>query len=193
MTLDMLFASPVRSCEIGAGLIPEWVIDKLKEKNLSNPWHDTVKTTFKYDAPSNIVEEFKLVAFEKAVVDELANYLIALGISGSIELRITEAWANFYEHGDYQHFHFHPGADVCAVYYVEADEDTGDLIFDSPSIIHEQFNFYQKARNLSTASTVKYTPKTGKLVIFPGYLKHAVVQNKTNKPRISVAVNFSVA
>jgi uncharacterized protein (TIGR02466 family) len=193
MSLDMLFASPVYTADIGADIVPKDVVDKLRSKDLSNPWHDTVKTTFKYDKSCNLIEEFGLVSFEKKLVDELANYLIAVGISGSIDLRITEAWANFYERGDYQHFHYHPGADVCAVYYVEADEDTGDLLFESPSIIHEQFSLFDKTRKLNTAPIVKYQPKTGKLVIFPGYLKHAVVENKTDKTRISIAVNFSVA
>jgi hypothetical protein len=86
MSLDMLFASPVYTADIGADIVPKDVVDKLRSKDLSNPWHDTSKTTFKYDKSCNLIEEFGLVSFEKKLVDELANYLIAVGISGSIDL-----------------------------------------------------------------------------------------------------------
>ena len=50
----------------------------------------------------------------------------------------------------------------------------------------EQWNNYN-------SFTLNIIPKTGKVVIFPGYLIHYVKQGDWNKKRVSIAFNYKVA
>ncbi len=82
---------------------------------------------------------------------------------------IDNLWAMIYEKGSYTKMHDHRGAHYAFVYYVEADENTSPLIFEKNIVIK---------------------PKTSRLVLFSGFLKHEVPELVEDSARIAIAGNL---
>jgi hypothetical protein len=68
------------------------------------------------------------------------------------------------------------------VYYIKATGNEGNLRLINP-LTHDKF-----VGDLD----FEITPITGKLVLFPGWLKHQVLQNNSTNERISLAFNLEL-
>lgn len=103
----------------------------------------------------------------------------ALGCAASILGRPAEElrcgfWFNAMEPGQSTSEHTHDENDelLSAVYYVEAPEDSGDLIlYDGPL-------------------EIRAAPEAGVLLFFPPSLPHAVEVNRAGQSRLSIGINF---
>tara|TARA_B100001057_G_scaffold469378_1_gene529623 strand:- start:4085 stop:4657 length:573 start_codon:yes stop_codon:yes gene_type:complete len=94
-----------------------------------------------------------------------------------------ESWIAKFNPDDYAHIHSHGHADISGVFYHQTNCIDGDLWFENPTIQSEQSLSY-------TQEVVKYTPEKGKLIMFPGYMKHGVLRNQTEDTRISLSFNI---
>jgi ectoine hydroxylase-related dioxygenase (phytanoyl-CoA dioxygenase family) len=45
--------------------------------------------------------------------------------------------------------------------------------------------------NFNNQNVGEYLPENGKLIVFPSWLEHSVLANKTNEIRISIAFNVN--
>lgn len=117
------------------------------------------------------------------------------------------SWATVNRHGDYNLMHCHPHSDWSCVYYVDsgdepkegskATEKSGCLSFLDPrgSLVENsrvgigQEKLYRK---MFGSSSISLTPSTGLLVFFPSWLLHTVLPYYGDKPRISIAANYSL-
>jgi uncharacterized protein (TIGR02466 family) len=101
------------------------------------------------------------------------------------------AWMNIAEGTAWQEFHTHNGNVFSAVYYVDAPEGSGKIIFEDPK---EPDMFPIKTvnnKNQLSYSRISYTPLPGTLLIFRSYLRHCVAPGTNTDPRISIAMNFN--
>lgn len=83
-------------------------------------------------------------------------------------------WLNAMEPGQSTSEHTHEENDelLSAVYYVDAAENSGDLVlYDGPL-------------------TIRATPEAGTLLFFPPGLPHAVEQNMSGRLRLSIGINI---
>jgi uncharacterized protein (TIGR02466 family) len=78
------------------------------------------------------------------------------------------------------------------VYYHKAPPESGDLIFEAPDLAHQMSNFLVKCGHFNVQQRAGVRPENGKVVMFPAFLRHAVMQNETHEQRISIAVNLSI-
>lgn len=124
----------------------------------------------------------KLIFQTKEVCQEITN-------SWKIDskLILKNIWANVNRKNNFNYPHFHPQSLFSAVYYVMANEDSGNLVIKRPDI---QEHYIDNADTEYTQKHFNVVPKTGRLIIFPSYLNHFVEQNLSNTPRISLAMNF---
>lgn len=93
-------------------------------------------------------------------------------------------------------YSFHPAHDhlpgvISGVYYVQAEEDDAPLTFhdlnkeggwivsDLKGAVFNEF----------TSRTWKLIPKTGRLVLFPSYVRHSVDQHLLDRERITISFN----
>jgi uncharacterized protein (TIGR02466 family) len=104
------------------------------------------------------------------------------------KLKIRDSWLNAYSAGHSQETHNHPNSDISAIYYPCASKEDGPLVFKSP--FHDNMRctpiLKQNERNL-TQMFVR--PVESALVMFPSYLLHSVMPNKSER-RVSIAFNF---
>jgi uncharacterized protein (TIGR02466 family) len=86
------------------------------------------------------------------------------------------------------HVHDHGGVIVACVYYVKAPENSGDLLLIDP---RGSVNWdWESKDGFDGAKYKRVKPKEGKLVIFPGYVLHAVDPNNSKEERVSIAINI---
>ena len=104
---------------------------------------------------------------------------------------ILNAWITAVKGGGFVASHNHNPIPVAGVFYIKADKGQGNLFLENPSDLF--------IGRLPYKSNNGYTPhrfnheiqsKSGKLVLFPGWMKHFTKENTTDDIRISLAVNF---
>ncbi|MDR3607741.1 MAG: putative 2OG-Fe(II) oxygenase [Oligoflexia bacterium] len=99
------------------------------------------------------------------------------------------AWGNVLQSGrgfSYHSLHAHHEADFFAVFYVdagEAEEASGALALMDP-------RFLNNTHLMNRENRVLIQPRTGWLLLAPGYVWHEVLHYHGQQPRISIACNY---
>ncbi len=102
---------------------------------------------------------------------------------GKKKLKLFEAWGNINPPKTNINEHLHIGADYSGVVYLQAFPECGNINFRDPRIHYEMV--YQTA-------DVSVVPAVGRSVVFPGWLRHSVDPNNSDKDRVGIAFNFKV-
>jgi uncharacterized protein (TIGR02466 family) len=134
-------------------------------------------------------------ALFRAIVDQVAGHVARLaeraGLSAPRYRYGLHAWAMVMGDGDYTILHDHGDAHWSCVYYVDAGDadasahpQSGLLAFVDPR---------RGGRPIPALdlfpSTFTVTPRTGQLVVFPGWLQHYVHSYRGARPRVSISAN----
>ncbi|MDQ2589186.1 hypothetical protein CKY47_35715 [Saccharothrix yanglingensis] len=108
-----------------------------------------------------------------------------------VSVGVGRSWASVYRRGDRHEAHFHPNTALSAIYYVTAP-DTCELDLLDP---RTGIGYYDSGIAFGgEGHGIRLRCKPGELVIFPGWLKHAVPEFEDDSLRISLSWNigFSV-
>ena len=132
------------------------------------------------------IEIDKLVRHLNKEIDSCAKQ------TGLPELTIYNLWLNINPPGAYNQLHHHTGAVLTGVYYVEAEDNQGNILFDRSDNAEYHIPEYVEKETYFTSTRATYKAKTGALYIFPGWLKHSVEGNNSNTDRISISFNYGV-
>lgn len=151
-----------------------------QSQDLSNPWGDTVKTSFKYNTDVNFLSYTPKL--KEKIDKSCRDFLNSISIKK--KYNIIESWFNISNKNDYQHFHIHDNFDFSGVYYHKTNGNDGNIVFNNPSLAARSHQLTSKI-----GSQAYFTPKEGGIIIFPSFLEHAVYQNTTDNERISIAFN----
>jgi uncharacterized protein (TIGR02466 family) len=107
-------------------------------------------------------------------------------------------WANLNPRHGYNRSHIHPGSLWSGVYYVNTPVNCGQLVFHDPRP-ESQMLAVEKQRHSQTTpeqwSEVFHQAISGRLVLFPSWLRHEVEPNITSLSspdgdRISISFNY---
>jgi len=103
-----------------------------------------------------------------------------------------EGWVNVNPTGGYNGPHDHPGAFWSGAYYVsmppnaEDDPDGGSIEF----LAHRPANFFVgMLRAPMTSDKMRFQPKEGMALLFPGTIKHWVFPHHAAAERVTIAFN----
>ena len=149
----------------------------------SNPgcWRSTALYEMKwlYDEMKNLVMEANQNYFER---DSVFEYYVDK--SNNLDYNI---WTNVNEVGSKNVIHSHKTDAWAGIYYVQA-EGTGNLMFHNPANLLNDCKF-----NSPFVRGLGIQPKDGMLVLWPGWIPHEVIENKSNRQRINIAwgINFN--
>lgn len=106
-------------------------------------------------------------------------------------------WINANRAGDFNMLHSHPGCFLSAVYYVKVPPAMkgGEIYFRDPR--GPAVAMYETPGIdlpwIGSGLGMPFTPVTGRLLLFPGWLEHRVEPFKGSGERISIAFNASNA
>jgi uncharacterized protein (TIGR02466 family) len=111
---------------------------------------------------------------------------------GVPELKLKDFWCNVNTYGDYNVLHNHHGSILSGVFYVDVpDENMGNINFVRSDDISYYLPKLQEYNNF-TGESATYKPETGRVLIFPSWLKHSVDGCKSKNNRISISFNYGV-
>lgn len=156
--------------------------NKLNYKKDRTPTHKLSSNDFS----DNLIEEYDLVEFKNELMAHLSEYLKEINRPHRVEqVKITASWMTSYTAGDYAQQHCHGVADISGVYYVNAMTDDAKFYFSSPTRTLKSSYIFNHILDK------KYIePKTGTIVLFPGWLEHGVETQVSNQERVSVSFNL---
>jgi hypothetical protein len=86
----------------------------------------------------------------------------------NLDFMIADCWGVIYEHSDKTIVHSHFPSDFSAVIYLDADNDSAPIIFEEKLLVK---------------------PKPNTLIVFPGYLRHEVPENKGKRMVLAMNLN----
>ncbi|MCL1036213.1 2OG-Fe(II) oxygenase family protein [Shewanella submarina] len=198
MKIDLWFATPVYhhdANEAEAGMIQSSVAQMLDTEYKEILSRDDAKS--RSYIQSRHLEHRQVL--HKYQLDELHHWLTQ-HCGGFIKklhpdakaLEIRESWLNFYFPGDSQevHHHMHPTSPsfISGSLYLEAEPESGDIKFYHPAF---GASGYQSSQGLETFEA-SYAPKPNRLVLFRSHVPHGVMQNRSDKVRISLSFNVYI-
>jgi uncharacterized protein (TIGR02466 family) len=102
--------------------------------------------------------------------------------------KIYQSWVNIALNGGMVLSHSHYEAYLAAVVYVRADADQGNIVFENPM---ELMLCGQPIPKKIKKFRREIPVETGDVLIFPGYIRHFTLPNRTDDPRISFSFNFN--
>lgn len=117
-----------------------------------------------------------------------------LGFSEQYEHKICRIWANHNNSSATKQPHPHSDCTITGIYYVKGDADSGDTIFMNPIAALPYVMKREAIKDYTdfTSGEINVHPKEGLLVLFPAWLMHYVMDNKTDKDRITIAFNYDI-
>lgn len=104
------------------------------------------------------------------------------GYAEDRELVLDNMWAIINPRGSYNRSHIHPGSLWSGVYYIQAPEDAGRIVFTDPRTEHLMSHpwFKDGPRKADDWTEVYFQPIPGRMIMFPSWLYHSVEPNMTN-------------
>ena len=107
-------------------------------------------------------------------------------------LKLQNYWCNINTFGDYNTMHNHRGSVLSGVFYVDVpDENMGSINFFRQDDIQYFLPPLENYNNF-TGEKATYKPESGRVLIFPSWLKHSVDGSRSEQQRISRSFNYGV-
>lgn len=103
--------------------------------------------------------------------------------------KFETSWASVYPKGAYVPHHSHGNVHWSGVYYVQTPEKCGNLILLDPkeyALHHEPQDTKWRGNRRS-----EILVSAGKLLVWPGYLKHETLPNQADTDRIIISFNIN--
>ncbi len=195
MIVNNLFATPVVFFEIPDIVIKETLSIVNEYINTNTDWKQKVPcgetfTTYHYN--KNFLADVGCNNLLNQINENIRHFLNLIGKSPTSDLEI-ENWLNFNPPGTGHQMHEHFNSIASGVIYLDADADTGDLVFHDPVALRVQANSFKPKsiikRNEYNFINCGLKPQNNRMVVFEGWVYHSVEYNKTNKNRISISFN----
>ena len=110
------------------------------------------------------------------------------------EIAFKNCWFTVYPEGHHIPRHSHPASQFSGVYYFDVTEESGDITFYDP--ISDFRVWYDEGANPAVPfrpfSEIKIHPETGMFLVFPSWLPHSTLPNKSKRDRIIFSFNFDL-
>jgi len=107
-----------------------------------------------------------------------------------LPMEVTGAWANINPPGSPHSPHVHPNNYLSAVYFIRSPSGADTITFYDPreraAMIAPRFKQLTKDNSLN----INVEARTGRLAIFPAWLKHSVPPNESKEDRVTLAMNY---
>lgn len=195
-----LFGAPLRVSTLDdlGPLVPE-AAARLVDESRRTPgiarsnvggWHSVPDLTLRRESPIAPVMQ-RLVAEVDRTVKELAH---ARGVADRFAHGYgVHAWAMVLGAGDYVTPHCHAEAHLSGAFYVDAgdeppdDRPSGRIVFRNPvagAAMVPGLDLFPGEFSVQ--------PRTGMLILFPGYLPHYVHPYRGARPRVCISLNVRI-
>jgi uncharacterized protein (TIGR02466 family) len=131
--------------------------------------------------------------FEKVVV-HATRYAQEMGADvQAFRPGFLNSWGNIYPKGEYVRQHNHPNSVMSGVYYLDCPPGTGGTHFINPLEYARAMDYPAFAeRNMKNFEEVYFDEQPGRIILFPGWLKHYTEANQSDQDRVILSFNLSM-
>jgi len=137
----------------------------------------------------------ELAEIEEKIIKQTEQCVLDFGYDPSSCFTVLEnLWINVNRKYHSNSVHIHDNSFVSGAFYLKAGPGQGNINFyksysqDYAVASAARISKYTQINN----SAIAFTPETGKLIMFPGWLPHGVEQNETEHDRISISFNTKI-
>jgi len=143
----------------------------------------------KVGKPNNmILEKYPKI---KEILTNNSNSALKDILTYDAKFKITTSWITKTKQGQKCFMHNHKNCMFSAVYYYsDYDDDTGKLVFDNPFKDMSSYMVENEQDDPFNRASIKITPRSKSLIIFPSFMKHVIDVHKSKQPRLSLAFNL---
>lgn len=125
---------------------------------------------------------------KEKLLESLQVYLYnVLKATADVQIYITQSWVNYTKEQQAHHTHTHKNSFLSGVLYIDADPEKDSINFFKS--VCNQISVPTSEWNIFNSESWKVTTETGKIVVFPSNLQHAVEVKHGTNTRISLAFN----
>lgn len=136
------------------------------------------------------------LALEKGF--ERVHELTVLGISKyldefahtNLNFKLLNSWSSIYGRGHYIPEHIHSHSHFSVVFYADASEGTGEIVFRNPMYPSYGMMFTGTQAFFNDNTVVQ--PKKGMMIIFPSFVPHYTKRHMDDKERIIFSCNAQI-
>jgi uncharacterized protein (TIGR02466 family) len=167
--------------------------DRAKRDIEPSPEESVATSYYKRDA--QVLADANLIELEQFVLATAKTYLEQALKLPPRRLEIERSWINVFKPGAQEAQHSHDGSLLSCSYYVEAPKDCGCIVMPDPIGSRRSYREFTKTTgsDLLTRRDIAVDPQPGRLVMFESWLPHYVQCNKSDRVRISIAMNLREA
>ena len=137
-----------------------------------------------YYTETKILDDDRLSGLRNRIQDSVNQYINYIGVA---EVDIGVSWFNVLTKGHRVRPHRHEVSVVSGAFYVEADEGSIGLTFNSPLAPLRMYEFVHNVNELNS-NHWSIPCRKGLLCLFPSWLEHSTETNDTDN-RITVSFN----
>ena len=198
MSVDLYFAAPLIVNDVSANVreairAKVWAyLESEKGKRDVVPAPEESVATSYYSREASILVDAKLDELEAIVLATAKSYLEKTLKLPPRHIEVEQAFINVFEPGAMENQHTHDGSLLSCAYYVEAPEDCGCIGFPDPIAARRSYREFTQTTGteLMTRSDIAVAPQPGRFVMFESWMPHYIQCNKSDKVRISIAINL---
>jgi uncharacterized protein (TIGR02466 family) len=201
MSLKSLFPTLVKETALGTDALRSeleavcWLLED--EDTAGNDWCDEqgYDGYTSYASLDDLPERFPEFAALKDLLDRQAEEFareLHWDMNG-FHLELDALWVNILGEGGSHSGHIHPGSVISGTYYVAVPDGAGTLKMEDPRLTF-MMGAPQPTDDApeSARRFVYLEPKEGHALFWESWLRHEVMPNRAEKPRVSISFNYAL-
>lgn len=156
-------------------------IKNLKKDIITNKGNTNTKNVY-------ILNEPALLNLNKDINFFIKDYFdTVIETTDKIFPYITQSWLNYTEQNGFHHLHNHPNSYVSGVLYLDVKKNDSITFYKNDN--YDFFSLNRDRYNAFNCFSWTVPIKNNQILLFPSYLKHAVLNKDSSGTRISLAFN----
>ena len=133
---------------------------------------------------SNILDTYNLKSVSHELDRHIREYCSQLNFTFKNYSMVS--WFIKMNKGDYVHYHTHIPTEMSGIYYYKANGDDAKVVFECPHPMLDMSKVYH-----CVSPRWEHYAETGKIILFPSWLRHAVKTQLSDETRIGLSFNLT--
>ena len=201
MALKSLFPTLIKEAPLGSDAMRSeleavcWLLED--EDTAGNDWCDEqgYDGYTSYASLDDLPERFPEFAALKDLLDSQAAAFakeLHWDMDG-FHLELDALWVNILGEGGSHSGHIHPGSVISGTYYVSLPDGAGTLKMEDPRLTFMMGAPQPEDDAPELAKRFVYLePKEGHALFWESWLRHEVIPNRSEDPRVSISFNYAL-
>jgi uncharacterized protein (TIGR02466 family) len=201
MSVDLYFAAPLIVQDVEPAVretirskVYAYLASAKAKRDITPAPEESVATSY-FRREASILVDAGLEELEQFVLATARAYLEKTLRLSPRRVEVEQAWINIFEPGSQEGQHAHDGSLLSCSYYVDAPEECGCIVFPDPIGARRSYREFTRTAGpeLLNRREIAVQPEPGRLVMFESWMEHYIQCNKSDKVRISIAINLREA